>query len=344
VKTLLDKGIAYIGQSGDVLYDTTKFADYGQLSGNVLENLNTGQRVAVSDDKRNATDFVLWKSTKENEPMSWSFDYEDKDGQKVNVGRPGWHIECSAMSKKHLGESFDIHGGGEDLKFPHHECEIAQSKGACGEKAEFARYWMHNAFINIDGEKMSKSLGNFKTIHNLLEKYSGEAIRLWILSTHYRKPVDLTEARLDDAERKLKSWYLLLQRVSRLEGDFEIEAELSSPYIDALNDDLNTSLALSHIETSVKLLNKSLDTTQSLSEELLASTLYEANSLGLLLQEPDTFLQGEVSFDVDAMVEKRNQAKADKNWALADQIRDELKAQGVILEDGAGGKTSWRKG
>lgn len=342
VKTLLDKKIAYIGKSGDVLYDTNKFPDYGKLSGNILQNLDTGQRVAVSDDKRNETDFVLWKSTKEGEQMSWLFDYKDDEGQVVNAGRPGWHIECSAMSKEHLGESFDIHGGGEDLKFPHHECEIAQSIGAGSEEAEFARYWMHNAFINVDGEKMSKSLGNFKTVHSLLEKYSGEAIRLWMLSTHYRKPIDLTEGALASAEKKLKSFYLTLQRVLKLEGEFEIEADFSDSFVDALTDDLNTALALSLIEASMKSINKNLDANKPLDERMLATVLYEANTLGLLQQNPEAFLQGGVNLDVDALVQKRVEAKANKNWAEADKIRDELVAQGIILEDGTNG-TSWRK-
>lgn len=342
VKTLLDKGIAYIGKSGDVLYDTTKFADYGALSGNTLEHLQAGQRVAVSDDKKNETDFVLWKSTKINEPMSWSFDYEDKDGNKVNAGRPGWHIECSAMALEHLGESFDIHGGGEDLKFPHHECEIAQSKGACG--GEHARYWMHNAFINVDGEKMSKSLGNFKTIHSLLEKYSGEAIRLWMLSTHYRKPVDLTEEALERAENKVKSWYLVLKKLEEIEGDFEMEASISAEFETALNDDLNTPLALSVFEADLKKLNKALDQEGDVESNLIANVVIEAEILGLLQLSSDEFLRGgvDLEIDVDALVEKRNQAKASKDWATADKIRDELKAHGIVLEDGSGG-TTWRK-
>lgn len=342
VKTLLDKGIAYIGKSGDVLYDTKQFPDYGALSGNVLDSLNAGQRVAVSEDKRNVTDFVLWKSTKVGEPMSWAFDYEDKDGNKVNAGRPGWHIECSAMALEHLGESFDIHGGGEDLKFPHHECEIAQSKGACG--GDHAHYWMHNAFINVDGEKMSKSLNNFKTIHGLTEKYSGEAIRLWMLSTHYRKPVDLTEEALERAESKVKSWYLILKKLEELEGDFEMEASVSDEFENAMNDDLNTPLALSVFEADLKKLNKALDAEPEVENRLIANVVVEAETLGLLQLSSDTFLRGglDLEIDVDALVEKRNQAKVDKNWELADQIRDDLKAQGIVLEDGADG-TTWRK-
>ncbi len=356
VKTLLDKGIAYIGQSGDVLYDTTKFESYGKLSGNTLEDLQAGQRVAVSDDKRHATDFVLWKSTKVGEPMSWPFEYEDKDGNKVNAGRPGWHIECSAMAHNKFGNTFDIHGGGEDLKVPHHECEIAQSKGACG--GDHARYWMHNAFVNIDGEKMSKSLGNFKTIHGLLEKYSGEAIRLWMLSTHYRKPVDMTEEALDRAERKVRGWYEAFNvNVIDIAGqadsgdmlDHDVyEAERLNAFNIAMNNDLNTPQAIAVIESVVGDINLAKKeqrySDMSLANAVLTSLL---SWVGL------TFADYEIQINkiknnliassyVDSMIELRNQAKADKDWATADEIRDKLKVEGVILEDGPKG-TTWRK-
>ncbi len=341
VKTLLDKGIAYIGQSGDVLYDTTKFESYGKLSGNTLEDLQAGQRVAVSDDKRHATDFVLWKSTKVGEPMSWPFEYEDKDGNKVNAGRPGWHIECSAMVHNKFGNTFDIHGGGEDLKFPHHECEIAQSKGACG--GDHARYWMHNAFVNIDGEKMSKSLGNFKTIHGLLEKYSGEAIRLWMLSTHYRKPVDMTEEALDRAEEKLKSWYGTLYRVGQtVDLPPQDGTEISSYMRDSLSDDLNTPLAIAQIESHISSLNSDVTNVEG---EILSNLMADAQVLGLLQQDPAEYLGivSDVDAEVQALVEKRKQAKADKDWALADSLKAEIIAKGYELTDKPGGEVELRK-
>lgn len=343
IKVLLDKGHAYVAESGDVLYKTSSFEGYGQLSGNVLDALNLGQRVAVSADKEDATDFVLWKSLKDNEPMSWDFDYEDANGRKVNMGRPGWHIECSAMSKKHLGESFDIHGGGEDLKFPHHECEIAQSKGAYG--GEFARYWMHNAFINVNGEKMSKSLGNFKTIHGLLENYSGEALRLWMLSTHYRKPVDLTDEALSAAEKKVKSWYGTLNRLLENGVGFGVAAPLSAPFVQAMADDLNTSLALSAVEVALKEINKQLDAGSEIDLELAAVALSQANVLGLLMQNPAEFLglSSDVPAEVLEMLEKRKVAKSEKDWATADALKAQIIEAGYEVIDKAGGEVELRK-
>lgn len=354
VKTLLDKDIAYIGKSGDVLYDTTKFADYGALSGNTLEQLQAGQRVAVSEDKRNPTDFVLWKSTKVGEPMSWEFNYEDKDGNKVNAGRPGWHIECSAMALEHLGESFDIHGGGEDLKFPHHECEIAQSKGACG--GDHARYWMHNAFINIDGEKMSKSLGNFKTINSLLEKYSGEAIRLWMLSTHYRKPLDLTEEALERAERKVRSWFNASEfmdmtgktaEVDKL-NHYTYEYDKHKAFELALSNDLNTPQAIAVVESVVGDINLAKQECRA-SDVALAQSVLGSFLLRLGVTFEDYILQINriknnliSSSYVESMIEMRNNAKENKDWATADDIRNKLKVEGIVLEDGPNG-TTWRK-
>ncbi|MFT7433642.1 MAG: cysteinyl-tRNA synthetase [Alphaproteobacteria bacterium] len=356
IKVLLDKGHAYVAKSGDVIYDTTTFPDYGALSGNTLKDLIAGSRVEVSDDKKNPTDFVLWKSVKPNEPMQWDFNYEG-----VNAGRPGWHIECSAMSKKNLGETFDIHGGGEDLKFPHHECEIAQSKGS--HDGDFANYWMHNAFVNIDGEKMSKSLGNFKTIHGLLEKYSGEALRLWMLSTHYRKPVDMTEEALDEAEEKLGSIYRTLLRFnnSAKTGGEETYKKLPDALIDTSEDgvsfkdekrygidapfmnDLNTPAAICVLFEDLKLLNKALDTSNFTTAKSHFDTVhYLLKILGLGMQDPEEFLRGGVDIDVDALVKQRDEAKANKDWALSDKIRDDLKAQGIVLEDGPNG-TTWRK-
>lgn len=342
IVTLLDKGIAYIGESGDVLYDTTQFADYGKLSGKNLEDLIAGARVEVSEDKKNPTDFVLWKSAKQGEP-EWTFDAKYP---QVNSGRPGWHIECSAMSNKLLGETFDIHGGGEDLQFPHHDCEIAQSKGACG--GEFARYWMHNAFITVDGEKMAKSVGNFTTIHSLLEKYSGDAIRFWMLGTHYRKPVDLSEKAMADAEKVVGKMYRALQRHSESPYNFmQNDAFMPFEFVEAMEDDLNTAKALATLNESVSLLNKAMDAEDA--EKVMAfhaQVKGMANVLGVLQKDPVEFLASDVdeteAAEIDALVAKRDVAKAEKDWAAADAIRDELTVKGIVLEDSKDG-TTWRK-
>ena len=331
---LLDNGFAYIGESGDVLYDTTKFETYGKLSGKNLDELIAGARVEISTDKKNPTDFVLWKSAKKGEP-SWDF---DSKYPSVNAGRPGWHIECSAMSGKLLGETFDIHGGGEDLQFPHHECEIAQSKGAHG--GDFARYWMHNAFINVDGEKMAKSVGNFRRIHDILDVYSGGAVRYWMLSTHYRKPVDLTDTALESAEKAVSKMENTLVRAEKMGADPK-ELILPIDFIEAMDDDLNTAAALAVLNESVTLLNKAIA-----AENVEKATVFLQQVLGMdgvlgIFSQAEA-LEGEDDAEIDALVEARNAAKSEKNWAEADRIRDELTGRGVVLEDGKSG-TSWRR-
>ena len=324
ISVLLEKRHAYVGKSGDVLYDTTTFPEYGKLAGKKLDELNAGARVAVSDDKRNPTDFVLWKSAKPGEP-SWPFNDTYAD---VNAGRPGWHIECSAMIHKRFGHSFDIHAGGEDLQFPHHDCEIAQSKSAFG--GDYARFWMHNAFINVGGEKMSKSLGNFTTVHQLLEKYSGEAIRLWMLSTHYRKPIDLTQEALDAAEKSMAG---LMRAVAHADDQ---SVKIPEDFYRALGDDMNTPQALALLYAQAKKAH--------VGDKQAASVLKAmADVLGLLQQSPEAYLRGGVdASDIDALVAKRDAAKKAQDWAEADQIRDALKRRGVILEDSPQG-TTWRK-
>lgn len=342
IVTLLDKDLAYVADSGDVLYDTTKFTDYGKLSNKKLDELIAGARVEVSEDKKNSTDFVLWKSAKPEEPK-WDFDVKYSS---VNAGRPGWHIECSAMSHKEFGHSFDIHAGGEDLQFPHHECEIAQSKGACG--GEYARYWLHNAFVNVGGEKMSKSLGNFKTIHSILEKYSGEAVRLWMLSTHYRKPIDLTEEALDAAERRVTYLNVGLRAAGSGESHHCQNLErYRSEFIEALSDDLNTSKAIAIFGEMVKEYKKApCPQLYNLIKELGGDVLgvYQPNShresLKRLMKDVPVNMSAD---EIEAKIEKRNIAKSSKNWIEADRIRDELTAQGIILEDSKDG-TTWRRG
>ncbi len=312
VETLVEKGFAYVTEAGDVNYDISKKEDYGKLSRRKLEDLLAGARVDVDENKRNAGDFALWKAAKEGEP-SWESPW--------GAGRPGWHIECSAMSLKYLGELFDIHGGGEDLQFPHHENEIAQSEGACGHK--HVNVWMHNAFITVEGRKMSKSLGNFTTIKDALKKYSGEAIRLWLLQTHYRKPVDYSEAALEAAETRLRGLYQKLALMEEVP-----EAVIEGKALEALRDDLNTSVVLAEMENNLGL----------------------AKFMGFLQMNPDDYLKGRWKQEVlalsddeiQAKIEARKNARANKNWVESDRIRDELVAQGIILEDNDG-ETIWRR-
>lgn len=328
IVTLLDRGFAYVGETGDVLYDTTKFPEYGKLSNKKLDELIAGARVEVSTDKKNPTDFVLWKSAKPGEPK-WNFDAKYP---AVNAGRPGWHIECSAMAEKEFGNSFDIHGGGEDLQFPHHECEIAQSKGACG--GDHARYWMHNAFITVDGERMGKSVGNFVTIEDALKKYSGEAIRLWALSTHYRKRVDYSDEALAGAEKAVAS---LMRAVENADGT-DVNEDAMAEFNKSMADDLNTAGALSVMHEQAKKARAG--------DNISANTLLKmGDALGLLQTTPEEYFKGEAQegdAEIDALVAARNTAKAEKNWAEADRIRDELTSKGIILEDGKNG-TTWRR-
>lgn len=326
IDTLVEKGIAYVTSSGDVNYDISQFDThrYCQLSRKKLDDLVAGARVAVSDEKRNPGDFALWKAAKEGEPESVRF--QPPKGAKE--GRPGWHIECSAMSKKYLGETFDIHGGGEDLQFPHHSNEIAQSEAA--HECEYVKTWMHNAFITVGGEKMSKSLGNFVTIRDALKKYSGEAIRLWILQTHYRKPVDFSDTALEAAETRLRRLYKKLEGAP-LEG-----GEVPQDVMEALADDLNTPVALSLLEKAesaaeIKAVGDLLGIFQMRPEEYLKGSWKQAEGEGLNDDQ------------IDAFITERNNARANKDFATSDKIRDDLAAQGVVLEDGPGG-TTWRRG
>lgn len=309
IAKLIANGLAYEAE-GHVLYDVAAKADYGNLSNRSVEDMEAGARVEVAPYKKNPMDFVLWKPSNEDQP-GW----DSAHGR----GRPGWHIECSAMSAAHLGETFDIHGGGRDLIFPHHENECAQSTGAHGKA--FVNYWMHNGYLTVEGEKMSKSLGNFITAHDLLEKYEGEAIRLAMLSTHYRQPLDWTEKGVTEAKTVLDRWY-------RIVGDVEA-GEVPQNVLDALGDDLNTPGAIAALH-QVK------DP---------AALKAGAAVLGLLPLTADQWFKGDGGDDaeIDALIAERNQAKADKNYARADEIRDTLQADGIILEDGPSG-TTWRRG
>jgi cysteinyl-tRNA synthetase len=335
IERLEQKGLAYRAGSGDVNYSVRKFAGYGKLSGKTLDELRAGERVDVIDGKQDPLDFVLWKHAKAAEPAEakWSSPWGD--------GRPGWHIECSAMSSQLLGEQFDIHGGGADLQFPHHENEIAQSEGAHGH--DFVNYWMHNGFVRVDDEKMSKSLGNFFTIREVLQKYDAEVVRFFILRAHYRSPLNYSDAHLDDARGALTRLYTTLKNVPPA----TVEADWSTPagarFRAAMDDDFNTPEAMAVLFELSGEANRTGD--GAASGELRAL----AGVLGLLQRAPEDFLKGRArdgSLDdaqIDERVAQRVAAKAARDFATADRVRDELRAHGIILEDSVAG-TTWRRG
>ncbi|MCL7419831.1 MAG: cysteine--tRNA ligase [Methylobacter sp.] len=340
IESLMAKELAYVGGNGDVFYSVDKFKNYGQLSGKNLDDLQAGERVDVDLAKRNPMDFVLWKMAKPNEP-AWESPW--------GAGRPGWHIECSAMSTCCLGNHFDIHGGGMDLQFPHHENEIAQSEGATGEK--FVNLWMHNGFVRINEEKMSKSLGNFFTVREVLQRYRPEIIRFFILSSHYRSPLNYSDEHLNEAGAALTRLYTALRGVDVVQAT--LENEFKTRFEQAMDDDFNTPVALSVIFDLARELNKVKENDREKAGQLAATLKYLGGLLGLLQDDPDTFLKGRamagsdngsgLSDDqIEQQIQARLDAKKAKNWALADQIRDELKQQGVILEDVPGG-TNWRR-
>jgi cysteinyl-tRNA synthetase len=369
IEVLLAKGYAYIGGNGDVFYAVEKFKDYGNLSGKKLEDLQAGERVDVDAAKQNPFDFVLWKMAKANEP-SWPSPWGD--------GRPGWHIECSAMSTCCLGNHFDIHGGGMDLQFPHHENEIAQSEGATGEK--FVNLWMHNGFVRVNEEKMSKSLGNFFTVREVLKQYRPEIIRFFILSSHYRSPLNYSDEQLNEAGAALNRLYTALRGVTV--PDLPILAEYQSRFEQAMDDDFNTPVAVAVLFDLARELNKAKSGDIERVGQLAVSLKQLGSLLGILQDDPDEFFRRDVTIaltglsmsvktgklnaymtnplagistehteklNVDDVLEYINQqiqarldAKKAKNWALADQIRNELNQLGVILEDKPDGTTSIR--
>ncbi len=329
ISTLIEKGHAYHAANGDVFYSVNSFAGYGKLSGKSLEDLRAGERVEVDNAKRDAMDFVLWKSAKPNEP-AWDSPW--------GRGRPGWHIECSVMSACHLGQHFDIHGGGQDLQFPHHENEIAQSEGA--HDCTFVNYWMHNGFVRVDNEKMSKSLGNFFTIREVLKQYDAEVVRFFILRAHYRSPLNYSDAHLDDAKLALTRLYTALRDVPA-NANIANDSLYYQRFMEAMQDDFNTPEAIAVLFDLANQVNKTKSPV--LAGELKAM----AGILGLLQRDAQQFLQaGEQNAgqneQIQAKIEARAQAKRDKNFALADSIRAELLAQGIILEDSAQG-TTWRR-
>jgi cysteinyl-tRNA synthetase len=341
VQTLIDKGHAYTAEAedddapGDVYYDVSTFESYGRLSGKKLEDLRAGERVAVDERKDDPLDFVLWKAAKPGEP-SWDSPW--------GKGRPGWHIECSAMSTCCLGNHFDIHGGGQDLQFPHHENEIAQSEAATGET--FVNLWMHNGFVRIDNEKMSKSLGNFFTVREILKLYKGEEIRYFVLASQYRSPLNYSDQLLDTARTALSRLYNTLRDLDVAEEYDENDAAVEK-FKQAMDDDFNTPEALAVIFDLANQVNRLRETDADAASQKAAVLKKLANVLGLLEQDPVKFLQSgagesEDGTDIDALVAARNAARENKDWAEADRIRDELDAMGIVLED-KDGKTVWRR-
>jgi len=331
IGTLENKGLAYRSANGDVNYAVRSFAGYGKLSGKSLDELRAGERVAVADDKRDPLDFVLWKAAKASEPDEAKWD------SPYGAGRPGWHIECSAMSCEMLGESFDIHGGGADLQFPHHENEIAQSEGATGK--QLASFWMHNGFVRVDNEKMSKSLGNFFTIREVLEKYDAETVRFFIVRTHYRSALNYSDAHLDDARHALKRLYTALDAVPAADVNIDWADPYAARFKAAMDEDFGTPEAVAVLFDLASEVNRSHSPERAGLLKALGATL------GLLQADPKAFLQGGNGLDESAIAEliaARAAAKATKNFAEADRIRKELLEQGVVLKDSASG-TTWER-
>lgn len=333
---LIRNGYGYVANNGDVFYDVSSFVGYGKLSGKNLEDLRAGARVDIQEAKDDPLDFALWKSAKPDEP-GWDSPW--------GPGRPGWHIECSAMSVNTLGETFDIHGGGQDLQFPHHENEIAQSCGATGKP--FANLWMHNGFIRVDDEKMSKSLGNFFTIRDVLKEYQPEVIRFFILSSHYRSPLNYSDANLKEARTALARLYTAIRDIAVVPG--HLDAEYAAKFHEVMEDDFNTREAVTLLHEIAHEINKTGDVSPERSV-LLASTLHGLGGiLGLLQDNPAAFLQtgktgaGLENEQVQQLINERALAKQQKDYARADSLRDQLVSQGIILEDTPKG-TLWRRG
>jgi cysteinyl-tRNA synthetase len=329
ISALIEKGHAYLADNGDVFYSVNSFKTYGKLSGKSLSDLRAGERVEVDHFKRDPMDFVLWKSVKPNEP-SWDSPW--------GSGRPGWHIECSVMSECHLGHHFDIHGGGQDLQFPHHENEIAQSEAA--HDCAMANYWMHNGFVRVDDEKMSKSLGNFFTIRDVLKKYDAEVVRFFILRAHYRSPLNYSDKHLDDAKQALTRLYTAMRGIN-VDAVYDRQHPSAVGFQEAMNDDFNTPEALAVLFELANTLNKTRDVKVAGQLKALAGIL------GLLNRDPEIFLQSGIEAiddvaNIEQLILARAEAKKAKNFAEADKIRQNLLALGIALEDSPQG-TTWRR-
>ena len=338
IATLEEKGYGYRSTNGDVNYAVRKFAGYGKLSGKSLEDLRAGERVAANDAKEDPLDFVLWKQAKPDEPADTGWD------SRFGRGRPGWHIECSAMGCTLLGDQFDIHGGGQDLQFPHHENEIAQSEGATGKP--FVNYWMHNGYVQIDNEKMSKSLGNFFTIREVLARFDAEVVRFFIARAHYRSPLNYSDVHIDDARGALTRLYTALKDVQPDNQPLDWNEANAQRFHVAMNDDFNTPVAVSVLFDLASEVNRTRDAALARQLKGLAAVL------GLLGREPRAFLQqaagtgdagGMTGAEIEEKIAARAAAKQAKNYAEADRIRAELLEAGIALEDKPGGSTEWRR-
>ncbi len=351
IEKLIKKGFAY-QINGDVYYSVEKFKEYGKLSGRKLEDMEAGARVEIDERKHNPFDFVLWKSSKPGEPA-----WESPWGK----GRPGWHIECSAMSNEYLGETFDIHGGGKDLNFPHHENEIAQSEGIFGKP--FVKYWIHNGFVNIDQEKMSKSLGNFLMIKDVIKTYHPDVVRLFLLSNHYRSPIDFTDKAMDEARSGLDKIYAFLERAEEKIGlisDQDVETgDCFQRFSEAMDDDFNSARGIGILFDTVRSTNRLLDQHQDNLSQVIKKTIQSnrsdilkiGNVLGILMEPPKVYFdkkrfrgleQKSIDPDViDKMVKEREEARKTKNWEKADQIREQLDDMNIIIEDRPDG-TIWK--
>jgi len=331
-RTLLEKGHAYESR-GHVLFAVESMADYGRLSKRSLDDMLAGARVEIADYKRHPGDFVLWKPAAVDDP-GWDSPW--------GRGRPGWHLECSAMIRAHLGDTIDIHGGGRDLIFPHHENEIAQSR--CAHGGEYVRYWMHNAYLDIDGEKMSKSLGNFRTVRDLLQRYRGEVLRFALLSAHYRSALNFSADLLEQAQATLDSLYSTLRGVQDIDADVAIDLA-EEPFYRALNDDLNTPVAIAELHALAKGLHKATPADKA---HIKGRMLAAGRLLGILEQNPQEWLQGASTAGaiaaqaIESLIAERQEAKLAKDYARADRIRADLLAQGVALEDSREG-TTWKR-
>ncbi len=334
IKKLQKNGLAYQGTDGDVNFSVRDFPGYGKLSGKSLDDLRAGERVDVNSGKRDPLDFVLWKSAKAGEPDEAKWD------SPWGKGRPGWHIECSAMAEDLLGEHFDIHGGGQDLQFPHHENEIAQSEGA--HHHAFVNYWMHNGFVRVDNEKMSKSLGNFFTIRDVLKIYDPEVVRFFILRAQYRSPINYSDANLDDARASLTRLYSALKEVSADNHPLDLDEPHARQFYAAMYDDFNTPLAMAALFELATEVNKTRSAAAARQLKILGGIL------GFLQRDPQQFLQagnknGMAESEIAARIAARTEAKLAKNFAESDRIRAELMANNILLEDKPGGVTEWRR-
>ncbi len=341
VSTLIEKGFAY-KEENDVYFSVEKFKGYGKLSGRKLEDMKAGARIDVNIKKKNPLDFVIWKGAKEGEP-SWDSPW--------GAGRPGWHIECSAMSSKLIGESIDIHGGGKDLIFPHHENEIAQSEAAFGKP--FVKYWLHNGFVNINKEKMSKSLGNFTTIKNILKSYHPETLRMFLLSSRYRSPIDFNEQMMKEAEINLDKIYSLFARINEnsINKTKAKEGKFWLNFKEAIDNDFNTAVGVSVLLEAVRSANNFLDKNEEDKENTLSDIIRISEVLGILYDKPQKYFEfkkdksitntGIDNDEIEALIDARNKARKEKDFQKADEIRSKLDAMNIIIEDGKEG-TTWK--